>query len=240
VSKSLTVSAVAEAHRVWVWLMLLFASAGVFHHAGIKVPYFIFFGHDSGIRTREPPVNMRVAMGAAAGICILLGVYPDPLYAILPHPVDYAPYTAFHVVGMLQLLMFGALAFAMLILSGFYPAEMRAVNLDTDWFFRTSGRAFLRFCRKPLLYLEERIDGWHEGIARWAGSIPGRAAGVERAMDSIFHEVLASLPDLAGRALRLFRTEKSDMFWNVTYILSIFVVLLSVAFVSALLRSGSP
>ena len=32
--------------------MLMFASAGVFHHAGIKVPFFIFFGHDAGIRAR--------------------------------------------------------------------------------------------------------------------------------------------------------------------------------------------
>ena len=47
VSKSLTVAAVAEAHQVAVWLMLLFASAGVFHHAGIKVPFFVFFIHDT-------------------------------------------------------------------------------------------------------------------------------------------------------------------------------------------------
>lgn len=35
--------------------------------------------------------------------------------AILPHPMDYVPYTGAHVVGQLQLLMFGALAFALLI-----------------------------------------------------------------------------------------------------------------------------
>jgi multicomponent Na+:H+ antiporter subunit D len=34
------------------------------------------------------------------------------------------------------LLLFGALAFALLILSGYYPPEVRAVNLDTDWFYR--------------------------------------------------------------------------------------------------------
>ncbi len=68
----------AEEHHVIVWFMLMFASAGVFHHAGIKVPFFIFFGHDSGIRSKEPPVNMRVAMGMAAFICIFLGVYPGP------------------------------------------------------------------------------------------------------------------------------------------------------------------
>ena len=122
ISKSLTLAAVAEEHQVLVWFMLLFASAGVFHHAGIKVPFFIFFGHDSGIRAKEPPLHMRTAMGMAALICIFLGVYPAPLYNILPYPVDFVPYTAFHVVGMLQLLMFGALAFTLLILSGLLSA----------------------------------------------------------------------------------------------------------------------
>jgi multicomponent Na+:H+ antiporter subunit D len=130
------ISAAAHDKLVIIWLMLQFASAGVFHHAGIKVPFFMFFGHDSGIRAQEPPSNMLTAMGIAAFLCVFLGIYPYPLYDILPYPVDYTPYTGAHIIGQLQLLMFGALAFCLLILSGYYPAEMRAINLDTDWFYR--------------------------------------------------------------------------------------------------------
>ena len=144
VSKSMIISAAAHNKLIIVWIMLQFASAGVFHHAGIKVPFFMFFGHDSGIRAKEPPLNMLAAMGMAACLCIFLGIYPYPLYSILPTPVDYVPYTAAHVVGQLQLLMFGALAFCLLILSGYYPAEMRAINLDTDWFYRTLSLRFYR------------------------------------------------------------------------------------------------
>ena len=136
VSKSMIVSAAAHHKLILVWLVLQFASAGVFHHAGIKVPFFMFFGHDAGIPAKEPPLNMLIAMGICAFICVFLGVYPQLLYAILPYPVTYVPYTGAHVVGQLQLLMFGALAFCLLILSGYYPAEMRAINLDTDWFYR--------------------------------------------------------------------------------------------------------
>jgi hypothetical protein len=93
---------------------------------------------------------MRLAMGIAAFICIFLGVYPKPLYDILPYPVAYIPYTAFHVLAMLELLMFGALAFTVLVLSGHYPPEMRAVNLDTDWLVRIPGRKFIWFCHAPL------------------------------------------------------------------------------------------
>ena len=76
ISKSMILAAVAEKHQVIVWFMLLFASAGVFHYVGIRVPYFVFFGHDSGIRAQEPPFNMRIAMGIAAFICIFLGCLP--------------------------------------------------------------------------------------------------------------------------------------------------------------------
>jgi multicomponent Na+:H+ antiporter subunit D len=92
---------------------------------------------------------MRLAMGIAAFICIFLGVYPKPLYDILPYAVAYIPYTAFHVLAMLELLMFGALAFTVLVLSGHYPPEMRAVNLDTDWFVRIPGKNSSGFATPP-------------------------------------------------------------------------------------------
>ena len=75
------------------WLVLLFASAGVFHHSGIKIPYFAFFAHDSGMRCEEAPRNMLLAMAITAALCVGIGIYPDPLYALLPFAVDYVPYT---------------------------------------------------------------------------------------------------------------------------------------------------
>jgi multicomponent Na+:H+ antiporter subunit D len=134
VSKSMIISAAAYEKLAVIWLILQFASAGIFVY--IKVPFFTFFGKDSGIRTKEPPLNMLLAMGIAAFLCIAIALFPGPLYSILPYPANYVPYTAAHVVGKLQLLMFGALAFSLLLLSGYCPAEMRALNLDTDWFYR--------------------------------------------------------------------------------------------------------
>ena len=139
VSKSMVMVAAAEEGHWIVWLFLLFASAGVFHHAGIKIPYFAFFAHDSGIRTREPPLNMLLAMGIGAVLCILIGVYPSLLYGLLPWEVHYVPYTADHVLTQLQLLFFSALAFAWLNLTGLYPPELRSVNLDADWLYRRLG-----------------------------------------------------------------------------------------------------
>lgn len=136
VSKSMILAAAAENHYVGVWLVLLFASAGVFHYCGMKIPYFAFFAHDSERRVKEAPPNMLAAMGLTAALCIGIGIVPEPLYAMLPFPVAYDPYTLSHVVTQLQLLVSSALAFAVLVRSGVYPPQMRAINLDTDWVYR--------------------------------------------------------------------------------------------------------
>ncbi|MEM8792947.1 MAG: Na(+)/H(+) antiporter subunit D [Pseudomonadota bacterium] len=136
VSKSLIISAALKEGYFWTWLVLLFASAGVFHHSGIKIPFFAFFAHDSGMRPKEAPLNMLLAMGIAAAFCIGIGVFPGLLYDILPYDVKYHAYTLEHVVTQLQLLLFAALAFTVLMRTGLYPPELRATHLDTDWFYR--------------------------------------------------------------------------------------------------------
>jgi multicomponent Na+:H+ antiporter subunit D len=149
ISKSMILSAAAHEGYNVVWLVLVFASAGVFHHSGIKIPFFAFFAHDSGKRVKEAPWNMLIAMAIAAALCIGIGVYPSALYNILPFPVDFVPYTASHVLSQLQLLLFSALAFTVLIRTGIYPPEMRSTNLDSDWFYRRLGR-FIQHVAYPL------------------------------------------------------------------------------------------
>jgi multicomponent Na+:H+ antiporter subunit D len=102
---------------------------------------------------------MLIAMGIAAFLCLFIGIYPAPLYDILPYPdAHYIPYTGAHVIGQLQLLMFGALAFCLLILSGHYPAELRSINLDTDWFYRKGSAFFYRCMDKGLNSINRVCD----------------------------------------------------------------------------------
>ncbi|MEF8943266.1 MAG: Na(+)/H(+) antiporter subunit D [Desulfohalobiaceae bacterium] len=178
ISKSMIISAAGHHKMVAVWLVLQFASAGVFHHAGIKVPYFTFFGHDSGMRPQEPPLNMLLAMGFTAFLCVFLGFFPQPLYDILPNAVDYAPYTSTHVLSQLHLLMFGALAFCLLILSGYYPPEIRALNLDTDWVYRKGGKwayaAFDAGLNRLNSTCERALQGVASGLTRFLKDTPAR------------------------------------------------------------------
>ena len=152
VSKSMIMSSALGEGQVLVWLALLFASAGVFHHAGIKIPFFAFFSHDSGIRCKEAPLNQLLAMGIAAFLCIFVGTFPNAfLYPALPNlEVAYEPYTVAHVTDQLALLLFSALAFTLLMRAGLYPAEIRSTNLDADWIYRKGGPLFYRLADKGL------------------------------------------------------------------------------------------
>ena len=141
-SKTLIIDQSVAQHLVWVWLVLEIASAGVFLHAGIKFPYFVFFAKDNGLRPGETNRTMLAAMGFMAFLCIFLGVYPQPLYDVLPFgEVHYQAYTLAHVVSQLQLLMLSALVFFL-----FLPLLKRTetISLDTDWFYRKGARGLYR------------------------------------------------------------------------------------------------
>ena len=158
VSKSMISQAAADGHLYAVWLLLAAASAGVFLHAGIKFPWFVFFQKDSGLRPPEPPLNMRLAMLLFSALCIGLGVFYEPLYRLLPYTPAYAPYSAPHVVAQLQLLLFSGLVFFLML-----PMLRRTltITLDVDWLYRRLGRAFL--------------NGLAGGLARGLAGL-GRAA----------------------------------------------------------------
>ncbi len=167
IAKSLTVEASAQQGLEVVWYLLTAASAGVFLHAGIKFPWFVFFQKDSGLRPADPPWNMQAAMVLFAVACIALGCFPTLLYALLPFEVDYVPYTGAHVVTQLQLLLFAGLAFFVML-----PAMRRTltVTLDLDWLYRV---LFIRVAKA----LDFAVRGAAAGVARFAATGGGPLLG---------------------------------------------------------------
>jgi multicomponent Na+:H+ antiporter subunit D len=134
-TKTMISQAAANESLVWVYFLLAAASAGVFLHAGIKFPWFVFFQKDSGLRPKDAPWNMAAAMVLFSALCILFGVAPQLLYQYLPYPVEYQAYTAGKVVFYLQLLLFSGLAFFLLL-----PLMRRTetISLDADWLWRVA------------------------------------------------------------------------------------------------------
>lgn len=154
VSKSMVSQAAADGQMLTIWLFLTAASAGVFLHAGIKFPWFVFFQKDSGMRPAEPPASMRWAMVVLAFLCIALGVWAEPLYALLPYAVNYQPYTGGHVLSQLQLLLFSGLAFFVMLP---FLKRTLTITLDTDWFWRSA---------MPRVF--DRLGAWDRRFEAWA------------------------------------------------------------------------
>jgi len=132
-TKSMIVSGAAYEHLFYVWILLIAASAGVFLHAGIKFPWFVFFQKDSGLRPKEPPKNMLLAMVLLSFLCVLFGIFPNLLYQLLPFDKLYIPYTSDHVIFQLQLLLFAGLAFFVMLP---WLKRTLTITLDFDWFYR--------------------------------------------------------------------------------------------------------
>jgi multicomponent Na+:H+ antiporter subunit D len=169
VSKSMIGQAAGDEHLFFVWLLLAAATAGVFLHAGIKFPWFVFFQKDSGLRPPEPPWNMRAAMVLLAALSLLLGIFYTPLYRLLPYTVEYAPYTGFHVVSQLQLLLFSGLAFFVML--GWLRRSL-TVTLDLDWFYRA---LFPRFILRLSDVLGPAMAAWQARGARGLARIEAQA-----------------------------------------------------------------
>jgi multicomponent Na+:H+ antiporter subunit D len=154
-TKSMISQAAVDENLLVVYMLLTAASAGVFLHAGIKFPWFVFFQKDSGLRPKDAPWNMGLAMGGCAFICILLGVAPGLIYQLLPYPVDYQPYSTYKVLFYLQLLLFSGLAFFVLL-----PLMKRTetVSLDTDWLWRKLGTGLLISTKNMLVVMQHFLD----------------------------------------------------------------------------------
>lgn len=166
VSKSMIVAAAHEEGRLWLMSFMNLAGIGTFLSVGLKVTYFAFFGKEEApIKAAEPPRNMLWAMGLTALLCLVIGVFPQTLYALLPFPVEYHPYNWPHLSEMLQILSFTGLVF-FLLLKKLTPEAK--INLDVDYFYRRGAQLFLRFDEKVISPVDARWGELYRTLGLWA------------------------------------------------------------------------
>ncbi len=232
VSKSMIVQAGFDQHLLWAGFLLNLAAIGTFYCNGLKVPYFVWFGKNHCTpavteRAKDPPWNMLAAMGITAVLCVFIGVYTPYLYNLLPYheaAMAYHPYTAYHVSETLQILLFTALAFFVLVrLRRIEPH--RGVNLDLDWFYRLGGRAFLWLARKPV----QSADTGVGEVYRVGGLVPlmKSAAGVRAFDNTVIDGAVDGLAAAIGRLGRRLRlVQRGALQENLTLMFAIAAVLL--------------
>ncbi len=203
VSKGMIIGAGFETHLNWASWLLMLAATGTFIYNGVKLPYFLFFGknncsEETWEKAADPTWNMIAAMVFGSALCIYVGSAPGVLYSMLPYPVHYDPFTAYHLAETLQLLGFAALIFFLLVK---YMEPVDRLSLDLDWFYRKGGLFFLWIAKNPLQWFDtawsevyrvvglrslmstskfwswfdwNAIDGVVDGLARTVRGIGGR------------------------------------------------------------------
>ena len=232
VSKSMIVQAGFESHLLWAAFLLNLASIGTFYCNGLKVPYFVWFGQNkcepaTFERAKDPPWNMLAAMGVAAFFCVFLGCYTPALYNLLPYheaAMEYHPYTSYHLSESLQILLFTALVFFVLVkLKKIEPHAGR--NLDLDWFYRMGGRAFLWLARKPI----QSVDTGVGEVYRVGGLVPlMKSAGLVGRFDNrvIDGAVDGLASTVRGVGARLRFAQRGALQENLTFVFAVAALLL--------------
>jgi multicomponent Na+:H+ antiporter subunit D len=146
VAKSVIVDAIAADGNAVAWFVVTAGAAGVVLHAGLRLPWSVFFGDgDARVASRDPPLSMKLAMALLAVVTLGLGLFPSVFFGLLPGAVDVAPYGASHVVGQVQLLAFAGLGFVLLRR---WRVPSRGIALDVDWLWRYAGPRLYRAWRR--------------------------------------------------------------------------------------------
>ena len=211
VSKSIVITALEQAHRPGLELMLMLASIGTFFSVGIKLPLYIFFGRNDAVpggdqKAADPPWNVLLAMALTAGLTLAVGMFPNLLQRLLPYSEVSRVYSAAHVSHTLQLLAATALGFY-IMRRALVPKP--GILLDVDWLYRRGSAQVMRLCAGPL----NRLNDWVGELYQRVGVGPVQQAsglltrfdrsGIDGLIDGLARHTL-----VIGDGLRRIQTGK--------------------------------
>ncbi|GFK92557.1 Na(+)/H(+) antiporter subunit A [Fundidesulfovibrio magnetotacticus] len=161
-TKSMTITAAFEYSQPLGLALELGALAAILA-VGIRLPWLVFFGQGQAPEPVAPvAANRKLAMAAAALLCLGIGAFPGAVYAILPNPVDFHPYSGWSVFQALSLTAFGGLALA---LTRRFWAPLPGRLADFERLYALVGRAFYRAVSTPLA----AVDGVWSEVYRTVG-----------------------------------------------------------------------
>jgi formate hydrogenlyase subunit 3/multisubunit Na+/H+ antiporter MnhD subunit len=130
VSKGMVMLAAEEASPL-LWILLEIASFGTFL-SFLKLGYFAFLRPAKAeIKgASDPPPMAQIAMAGIAVLCVVIGIYPQLLYGILPGPVHYSAYNPVQLAGAFIVLGAAALFFFTVGKKVLEPHETGLVDFD--------------------------------------------------------------------------------------------------------------
>ena len=136
VSKGM-IFAAAEHTSFWLWILLEIASFGTFI-SFLKLGYFAFL-RPGNSEASDPPALMQAAMLGVAGLCIIIGIYPPVLYAILPFPATFEAYDPVRILSAVAVLGAAAVFFFTVGKKILEPHDTRLIDADHAYMAMAGG-----------------------------------------------------------------------------------------------------
>ena len=165
VSKALVMDALHEGGYTIPGLLVTAGGVGTLLSITLKINWFVFFGpcddpEESKV-VRKIPFTMGLAMIAGTIITILIGVYPDIFYSMMPYATVVHPYHMGHVLEYIAIFIGGSIPF-FLYLKKMKPHD--EITIDFDWFYRIPFNNFMLGLSKVthgfFLWCDKRMGGF--------------------------------------------------------------------------------
>jgi multicomponent Na+:H+ antiporter subunit D len=195
VSIPMIIEGAMDAGKWLVALCLGLALLGTVVTAGVRIPMLLLRASpDQGEKAQHAavPINMPIALGKAAMVSLILGVFPQVLYHHLPRAVAYRAYTLWHVAGVL--LLFG-LAIPVFLVIRNLPKRNQWQGKDMDVLYRLVGDIVHHGVARPLAWLDDRWSTVYRtigirGLMRMArGTAWVDKKGIDAAVDGAAHNL---------------------------------------------------
>lgn len=165
VSKTMTIAGAFDDHQVLLGMLMEVAAVGTFLSVGLKLPYFAFWGGKPAYtgELKPVPINMYLAMGASACLCIAQGLHPDLLYRYLPYAgwETFHPWSSWKVLMTLMLLGFTGLGF-LVMRKVLTPHPQR--NMDFEALYIIIGQAFVALVSRPVARLDSLWSEFYQRV----------------------------------------------------------------------------
>ncbi|MDN7024098.1 Na(+)/H(+) antiporter subunit D [Methanoculleus sp. FWC-SCC1] len=160
VSKGMVTEAAHAAHLDPLSLVLAGSSLITLVYMA-RLIYYTFFARNDAISAEEAPFPMLAAMGGTAAACIIIGVFPGLLLAVLPFAEHYDPFSLGHLLESGAVILGAAVLF---VLGRRALAPRTWVLSDVDILYRRAGTGFVWFCQTPLPGFADAIGTVQQAI----------------------------------------------------------------------------
>jgi multicomponent Na+:H+ antiporter subunit D len=154
-TKTMVFEAAHAQGPLWAWFVLLFGAAAAAIYAGLRVPLAMLLRPPAfdGAATRvvdEAPQAMRIGMALTVVPCLLIGIWPAPLYGLLPVSLDWHPYTFDTLLFDTALGAGAILAFILGWRLRTLPERQCPRLWEADWFVRRASPVMIALCVGPI------------------------------------------------------------------------------------------